>query len=42
MGMSDSFEVAIEEGADIVRVGRALFAPHETSILYEEHIGGTK
>ena len=29
MGMSDSFEVAIEEGADIVRVGRALFAPHE-------------
>ena len=29
MGMSDSFEVAIEEGADIVRVGRALFAQHE-------------
>ena len=29
MGMSDSFEVAIEEGADIVRVGRALFAPPE-------------
>ena len=28
MGMSDSFEIAIEEGADIVRVGRALFAPH--------------
>ena len=28
MGMSDSFEVAIEEGADIVRVGRALFTPH--------------
>ena len=28
MGMSDSFEVAIEEGANIVRVGRALFAPH--------------
>ena len=27
MGMSESFEVAIEEGADIVRVGRALFAP---------------
>ena len=42
MGMSDSFEIAIEEGADIVRVGRALFAPHEFSILYEEHIGGTK
>ncbi len=29
MGMSESFEVAIEEGADIVRVGRALFAPPE-------------
>ena len=26
MGMSDSFEIAIEEGADIVRIGRALFA----------------
>ena len=26
MGMSDSFEVAIEEGADIVRVGHRLFA----------------
>ncbi len=31
MGMSDDFEVAIEEGATIVRVGRALFGerPHE-------------
>ncbi|MBQ7336529.1 MAG: YggS family pyridoxal phosphate-dependent enzyme [Clostridia bacterium] len=27
MGMSGSFEVAIEEGADIVRIGRALFEP---------------
>ncbi len=26
MGMSGSFEVAIEEGADIIRIGRALFA----------------
>ena len=26
MGMSGNFEVAIEEGADMVRVGRALFA----------------
>jgi len=25
MGMSDDFEVAIEEGATIVRIGRALF-----------------
>lgn len=28
MGMSDSFSVAIEEGADLVRIGRALVAPH--------------
>jgi uncharacterized pyridoxal phosphate-containing UPF0001 family protein len=25
MGMSDDFETAVEEGATIVRVGRALF-----------------
>ena len=25
MGMSDDFEVAVEEGATIIRVGRALF-----------------
>jgi hypothetical protein len=25
MGMSDDFEVAVEEGATTVRVGRALF-----------------
>ncbi len=31
MGMSDDFEAAIEEGATIVRVGRALFGerPHD-------------
>jgi pyridoxal phosphate enzyme (YggS family) len=31
MGMSDDFEVAVEEGATIVRVGRALFGerPHQ-------------
>ena len=32
MGMTDDFEVAIEEGATMVRIGRALFgarpAPH--------------
>jgi uncharacterized pyridoxal phosphate-containing UPF0001 family protein len=30
MGMSDDFEVAIEEGATIVRIGRTLFGdrPH--------------
>lgn len=27
MGMSDDFEVAIEEGATLVRVGRAIFSP---------------
>ncbi len=26
MGMTDDFEVAIEEGADIIRLGRAIFA----------------
>jgi uncharacterized pyridoxal phosphate-containing UPF0001 family protein len=25
MGMSDDFEIAVEEGATIVRVGRAIF-----------------
>ena len=29
MGMTDDFEVAIEEGATIVRIGRALFGPRE-------------
>jgi hypothetical protein len=30
MGMTDDFEVAIEEGATIVRIGRAIFGerPH--------------
>ncbi len=27
MGMSDDFEVAIEEGATVVRLGRAIFTP---------------
>ncbi|MEZ5545248.1 MAG: YggS family pyridoxal phosphate-dependent enzyme [Lysobacteraceae bacterium] len=30
MGMSDDFEMAIEEGATMVRVGTALFGPRET------------
>jgi pyridoxal phosphate enzyme (YggS family) len=29
MGMTDDFEVAIEEGATMVRIGRALFAPDQ-------------
>lgn len=31
MGMSDDFEVAIEEGASIIRVGRAIFGPRNTT-----------
>jgi uncharacterized pyridoxal phosphate-containing UPF0001 family protein len=27
MGMSDDFDVAVEEGATMVRIGRALFGP---------------
>jgi hypothetical protein len=27
MGMTNDFEVAIEEGASIIRVGRAIFEP---------------
>ncbi len=30
MGMSHDFEVAIEEGADLVRIGTALFGPRAT------------
>jgi pyridoxal phosphate enzyme (YggS family) len=29
MGMTDDFEVAIEEGATLIRVGRAIFSPGE-------------
>ncbi len=29
MGMSHDFEIAIEEGATIIRVGTALFGPRE-------------
>ncbi len=30
MGMSDDFEIAIEEGATIVRIGTALFGPRKS------------
>ncbi len=30
MGMSDDFEIAIQEGATMVRIGRALFEPQES------------
>jgi pyridoxal phosphate enzyme (YggS family) len=32
MGMTDDFEVAVEEGASIVRVGRAIFDPANNEI----------
>jgi hypothetical protein len=40
MGMSDDFEVAVEEGATIVRVGRALFGerPHDHGDGALEHV----
>lgn len=32
MGMTDDYEVAIEEGATMIRVGRALFGPRELGV----------
>lgn len=29
MGMSNDFEVAVEEGANLLRIGRAMFEPRE-------------
>jgi PLP dependent protein len=39
MGMTDDFEVAVEEGATIVRVGRAIFGerPHQHEPAEPEH-----
>jgi hypothetical protein len=31
MGMSGDFEVAVEEGATIIRVGTALFGPRDAA-----------
>jgi len=36
MGMSGDFEVAIEEGATLVRIGTALFGPRQTTRPREE------
>lgn len=33
MGMSEDFEVAVEEGATMVRIGRAIFGPAQTSAV---------
>ena len=32
MGMSGDFEIAIEEGATMVRVGTALFGPRSSTL----------
>jgi uncharacterized pyridoxal phosphate-containing UPF0001 family protein len=32
MGMTDDFEVAIEEGATIVRIGRAIFGERKSRV----------
>ncbi|HET9082806.1 MAG TPA: alanine racemase, partial [Candidatus Limnocylindrales bacterium] len=40
MGMTDDFDVAVEEGATIVRVGRAIFGerPHRHAPDEPEHV----
>jgi pyridoxal phosphate enzyme (YggS family) len=35
MGMSDDFEMAIEEGATVVRIGRALFGEREAAHVHD-------
>ena len=35
MGMTDDFEIAIEEGATIVRIGRAIFGEREKAVSYK-------
>ncbi len=37
MGMTDDFEIAVEEGASIVRVGRAIFGPAKDEINGHSH-----
>jgi hypothetical protein len=32
MGMSDDFEPAVEEGATVLRIGRALFGERPTGV----------
>jgi pyridoxal phosphate enzyme (YggS family) len=36
MGMTDDFEVAVEEGATVIRVGRAIFGPRSEGDRVEE------
>jgi pyridoxal phosphate enzyme (YggS family) len=35
MGMTDDFEIAIEEGATLVRIGRAIFGPRDSGKIDE-------
>ena len=42
MGMSDDFEVAIEEGATVVRVGRAIFGARPSQALDERRAHGLR
>ena len=38
MGMSGDFEVAVEEGATLVRIGTALFGPRPKPIKPERQV----
>jgi pyridoxal phosphate enzyme (YggS family) len=38
MGMTDDFEAAIEEGATIVRVGRAIFGARPAPVIVDEEL----
>ncbi len=40
MGMSDSYKVAVEEGATMVRIGTRLFGPRASQARTEEKSGG--
>ena len=39
MGMSQDYEVAVEEGATLVRVGEAVFGPRPGRVQSEEAVG---
>jgi len=38
MGMTDDFEIAIEEGATIVRIGRAIFGERMTFCVSRSYV----
>ncbi|MGO0122348.1 YggS family pyridoxal phosphate-dependent enzyme [Desulfothermobacter acidiphilus] len=40
MGMTQDFEVAVEEGANLVRVGRAIFQPEKGGVASEQSSAG--